>query len=681
MKKTIVLLFLGALPAVPAGLPAQDGSMHPPVRLLDGAGRSVLESGGPVSAVRTCGACHEADFIQTHSYHVCVGLREFVSPGKVPGGRPWDTSPGVFGRWDPLFYRYLTPKGDPKLDMGTADWVRILGWRHAGYGPAALSRDLKPLESLKGGGEWNPETWVLDPETGKPRPWDWKKSGTEDMDCFLCHLPVPDTTARKAELRAGRFRWGDTATLASTGLVEKKQGRWVWKKGAFLPGGMVGRRFLPVSRPTCTNCGACHGKVHRGRDPLVLKCDLDSEYMTETTGQVCSGQKIGASGLNLKGKYRLLRPWDIHAERAVECVHCHSALNHPGLYKERNKTRPSYLSFDPRLMDLGPYLKRPNHHFAKGHAAQYPGNALLRGSMRTCRDCHEFGRTHQWLPYADRHAEKLRCEACHVPHMYAPARRVTDWTVLSPQGKPRVERRGVEGPACDLRSLITGFDPVLLPGRLDGSGKAKITPYNLLTSFYWVEGDPPRPVRLFDLKKAFFQGKGYHPDILAALDTDKDGRIEPGELRLDTRAKVEAVKKRLLAVGVENPRIRGEIQPYSIHHDVAGVGWSVKDCRECHDKESRLAGTFLLADFAPGGVKPVPVGDSFTKIDPSWVRLDGGKVVLERSPKDMGLFVLGHDRIDWIDKLGVLLFVLTLAGVFLHGGGRILASLARKRRG
>ncbi len=681
MRANVLFGFFGAVLGGIACLSAQESGMHPPVRLLDGAGKSVLETGGPVSAARTCGACHDSRFIQTHSYHVCVGLREIKAPGKVPGGRPWDISPGAFGRWNPLFYRYLTPKGDPKLDLGTADWIRLFGGRHVGYGPARFSRDLKPLESLPLGPKGDPETWVLDPVTATPRPWDWKKSGTEDMDCFLCHLPRPAEEAREAELRAGRFRWADTATLSGTGLVEKKGGTWTWKKSAFGPGGRAGRAVLPVSRPTCTNCGLCHGKVHHSKDPLVLKCDLDEEYTTETTGQVCSGQRIGASGLNLKGKSRLLRPWDIHAERAVECVHCHFSLNHPGLYKERNQTRPSFLTFDPRIMDLGPYLKKPNHHFAKGHAAQYPGNPLLRGSVRRCLDCHDFEKTHEWLPYAARHAEKLRCEACHVPHMYAPARKVTDWTVLTPEGGPRVERRGVDGPACDIRSLITGFDPVLLPGRLDPGGGAKLTPCNLITFWYWVEGPPERPVRLADLKKAFFQGKAYHPDLLAVLDTDKDGKVEPGELKLDTSAKVEAVRKRLLAVGVKNPRIRGEIQPYSIHHDIAGQGWAVKDCGECHSRRSRITQPFSLASFAPGGVTPRLVGDSSMTLDPSWIQHRGKALVLVPSSRGMGLFVLGRDRVKWIDKLGIVLFVLTLLGVFAHGGGRILASLARKRRG
>ncbi len=659
-------------------LAAQEESFHPPVRFLDARGRSVLESGGPLSSIRTCGQCHDASYIQAHSHHVCVGFRETAPVGKVPGGRPWDWSPGLFGRWDPLFYRYLTPKGDPVLDMGTADWVRLMGWRHVGWGPAHYARNLTPLADLPPGPKGDPETWVLDPGTGEPRPWDWKKSGTTEMDCFLCHMAGPDNAARIGELRAGRFRWAVTATLAGAGLVERKGGKWTWKKEAFSRDGSPRKDLFRVTSPTCTHCGACHGLVHRSPDPLVLKYDLEKEFSTETMGQVFSAQRIGASGLNLKDKVRLSRPWDIHAERAVGCVHCHHALDHPGLYKERKGTRPSFLTFDPRILDLGKYLRRPDHNFAKGHAAQYPAGKLLRGTARRCVDCHDYEDTHQWLPYAGRHAEKLRCEACHIPHMYAPARMQTDWTVLTKDAKPRVERRGIMGPAGDVRSLITGFDPLLLVGDLQQE-EGKLTPCNLITSWYWVGGKPERPVRLYDLEKAWFEDGAYHPDLVKVLDTNKNGKVDPEELKLDTPAKVAAVRKRLVAVGVKNPRIVGEIQPYSLHHDTASGKWAVRECVDCHTRKSRLTRPFQLAAYLPGGVLPKPVGDSFMEIDPAAIVKKGDALYYRPATRAEGLFILGHDRLGWVDKVGILFFVLTLVGVFLHGGGRILAARWRRK--
>ena len=53
--------------------------------------------------------------------------------------------------------------------------------------------------------------------------------------------------------------------------------------------------------------------------------------------------------------------------------------------------------------------------------------------------------THTWLPYKDRHMDALACESCHVPHLYSPAVRTYDWTVLNISGDPNTACRGVEG--------------------------------------------------------------------------------------------------------------------------------------------------------------------------------------------------------------------------------------------
>jgi hypothetical protein len=76
--------------------------------------------------------------------------------------------------------------------------------------------------------------------------------------------------------------------------------------------------FARIQDPSNQNCAQCHGVVHEGSEPLLLDaCDL-SQPQTATTGQVISGQKINASGLNLADKSRLTYAWDIHAERGLQ---------------------------------------------------------------------------------------------------------------------------------------------------------------------------------------------------------------------------------------------------------------------------------------------------------------------------------------------------------------------------
>ncbi len=65
-------------------------------------------------------------------------------------------------------------------------------------------------------------------------------------------------------------------------------------------------------------------------------------------------------------------------------------------------------------------------------------------------------------------------------------------------------------------------------------GEATLAPYNLATSWYWVSGDPPRPVRQEDLTAAWLDGDTYHTDVLAAFDQDGDKNLSSTELRIDT---------------------------------------------------------------------------------------------------------------------------------------------------
>jgi hypothetical protein len=111
---------------------AQTSPLHPTFPLLDEAGENVLDSGQPVSTMETCGTCHDTDFIASHSFHTSVGLDDFGAPGALEGSRPWEMSPGLFGAWDPLAYRTLSPAGDEIIDLGTPDWIKVFGERHVG---------------------------------------------------------------------------------------------------------------------------------------------------------------------------------------------------------------------------------------------------------------------------------------------------------------------------------------------------------------------------------------------------------------------------------------------------------------------------------------------------------------------------------------------------------------------
>lgn len=670
----LALLALTAYAAAPetqpAPVPAAD-TLHPLFPLLDNQGDNVLNSGQAVSTMTTCGACHDAAFIADHSFHTDLGLSDFGAPGSQATGQSWDSSPGAFGAWDPLFYRYLSPQGDPLVDLTTAAWVQTYA-RHVGGGPATTSRNGTPLTDLLPDPA-NVEASARDPLTDRLTGWDWQASGVVEMNCFLCHTPNPDNAARLAALQAGDFGWADAATLAQTGVITATAEGWQWNPAAFDAAGNVLPTVLTPQDPTNANCGQCHGVVHTDMaTPLVLQPYTQGDFTTLTTGQIMAPDAIADSGLNLKDKAALTRPWDVHTERVLTCTDCHFALNNPIYYQESAEKRPAHLTFDPRRLDLSDYLYRPLHQFAKGQSAHSTLAAEYDNTLRRCESCHSLDNTHNWLPYKEQHAAVVACESCHIPQLYAPALEYVDWTVLQADGRPVSAYRGSDSATFDANTYLEGYSPVLLL-QADSDGRQRLAPFNLITAWYWVYGDPARPAPLDVLQAVYLDGAAYRPDILAAFDANGDGGLDSAELSLDTPAKIDLVRSRLIDGGLSNPSIAGQVQPYGIHHDVATAEWATRDCRACHGQDSRVAQSISLADRTPGGVTPsLPSGGPVQWVGSLQSESDG-QLHYAPQPAAGGLYIFGHNAVPLIDRFGALLFVGVLLGVAAHGGLRYLA--------
>lgn len=680
MKRSLLsvagLILLAASPLVSAAESSSAtqaaNKLHPNFAVLDGSGVNVLESGQALSTMKTCGQCHDTAFIESHAFHADLGLSAFAS-----SATSWDASPGLFGKWDPLSYRFLSQTGDERLDLSTPEWLMLTGARVVGGGPALRSRDGKPLSELPLQAD-NPETALLE-ANGDVRSWDWAKSGTMEMNCFLCHLEQPNNAARVAAIKAGRFSQANTATLSGLNIVEAATDGWRWNPQAFNSNGELKSEIAGIQDPTNANCAACHGEVHPASDqPLTVSaCDLDYPQ-TATTGQVVASQRINASGVNLANKAELHRSWDIHAERQLQCTDCHHALNNPAHLSQTQGNNPAHLRYDPRSLEINEYLQRPDHNFARGQSAQFNLAPELKGTMRRCENCHDAGTSHEsWLPYVETHMAAMACETCHIPKMYAPAIQSYDWTVISTGGKAISSCRGVQGPPDDIRSLVTGFEPVLLK-RTNIDGQSLLAPYNLITSFYWTYedgGGRQRPVRLADLKAAFLAQDAYAPEIVAAFDADGDSQLSNAELVIDTPEKEGLVKARLAALGLAKVQIEGRVQPYSINHGVTRGENALNECRACHNEDSRLTQAMTLSDHAP--VTPVFVAGNNVSGSGELLRGEDGALVYQPKPANDHLYIFGSSRNAWMDTLGALAFAGTLFGVFGHGLLRFVASRRR----
>ena len=380
--------------------------------------------------------------------------------------------------------------------------------------------------------------------------------------------------------------------------------------------------------------------------------------------------------MNLADKNTLDRSFDIHAERGVKCTDCHYSLNNPAYYQESEDSRPGYLEYDPRRLEIGEYLEKPDHNLARGQSAQANLAPELKGTMRRCESCHDVQTHSDWLPYVDRHMQEVACETCHIPEMKAPAVQAYDWTVLQANGEPLASCRGVDGQTGTLNDLVTGFQPAILQ-RTEIDGHELLAPYNLVSAWYWVYDDPAgaRPVRLEDLQAAYLDGAGgYQPEVIAALDQDGDGDLTETELRLDTAEKQAVIAGLLSNLGLQNPRIQGEVQPYSINHNVAAGDWATSDCETCHSDDSRLASTTTLSSYLPGGVLPVFAQDTNAQ-NSSGLYQDENGLHYQTVTSDHDIYVLGHNRVSWIDWFGALFFVGVLLAVAFHGGLRLVSAL------
>lgn len=678
----LLIILVGRVLAQPAPqvTPAGQPVIHPAFPLLDASGANVLRSAQPISTLQTCGGCHDAAFISRHSFHSDVGLTAFGPAGSSTGGRSWDSSPGLFGRWDPLLYRYLSPQGDAVVDLTTPEWVQVFGARHVGGGPAATSRDGRPLTAPAPSAA-DVETAVRDPRSGQLSAWDWSASGVVEMNCFLCHTRNPDNAARTAALQAGAFGWANTATLLGSGVVEQTAEGFRYNPAAFDALGNLRTDSLTMQDPTNANCGQCHGVVHTDvATPLTLNPYDPGDYTTLTTGQIIAPGRIAQSGLNLSAKNDLQRTWDVHSERVLNCTNCHYALNNPVYFQGSPDKQPEHLTFDPRRLDISDYLLRPLHEFAKGQSAQSSLASGYDNTLRRCESCHSTEKTHNWLPYKEAHNAAVACESCHVPQLYAPALQAIDWTALQADGRPLTVYRGTDERTLQPTSFTSGYTPILLPQQ-DADGRERLAPFNLVTAWYWVYGEPRRPVPLAALQVAYFDdvtAGRYAAPVLAAFDANGDGALDAGELTLDNSAKTAVIAERLAAAGLSNPAVQGDVQPYGIHHNVTTKSFATRDCRACHGEASLAAQPLSLAPYAPGGATPTLLSDNVVRWTGGVTSDGSGGLLYEPRPAEAGLYLFGHHAVAAIDWLGALMFLGVLGGAAVHGGLRYRS--ARQRR-
>lgn len=668
---TAAVLLLAPLGAQTARVP------HPNLVLKDDAGRNVLESGKPISTRRTCGDCHDYDFI-ADSFHFQQGKAEMNRALLKSHGAPsFNSSPGMFGKFSIIPNRQLTHAGitdAADADMSQPEWLTKCGGCHTGggiseydlQGKRLLSPDAKPTSAL------DPSYTVRNRESGRIEPWDWQKSGISEADCFLCHVPKASRAARKKEVNAGNFRWANNATLVDTGIVTiSDSGAFSYNRAAFNPDGTVKPGALGLSGPTLENCAACHGFTARNTTTIQPIQHADILRGTEKSGWIYNGAKISDTvSPKIVGHEKMNYPWDAHAAKNLSCIDCHFSPNNPGRMSHEDPGKN--LRFKPAGEDFATYLRRPDHNFARGNIPPETVNLTRHNTMRGCADCHDAAKTHDFLPYKTRHFRSMACQTCHIPAVHFWAYRSDDWGILMDTGTSRVTFRGIDGSIVDPESDVTGYLPAYIPTP-DKNGKPQIRPTNLITGVYWYDKTKQRPVFTWQVQQAFFEDRPaegewtYRPEIVKTFG-DKDGIIDIPQAVYDKPEKIALVKGLLQKYGgVPDAELRIEVVPWAMSHSVVGKGQAVKECTACHSSNSMLNRPLDLNSHLPQNI-PVIFGGKQRNV----VRFDTAQPSFDNRELLQSFYIIGNSRVPWIEGLGWLSVAGAALFSLIHGSIRLL---------
>jgi thiosulfate reductase cytochrome b subunit len=112
---------------------------------------------------------------------------------------------------------------------------------------------------------------------------------------------------------------------------------------------------------------------------------------------------------------------------------------------------------------------------------------------------------------------------------------------------------------------------------------------------------------------------------------------------------------------------------------VIGGEWAIRDCETCHTDDSRLAMPLSLGSRTPGGITPAPGDDQTVQWNGSIERDDAGTLWFapQTDTPVARLYIFGHDSVELIDTLGVIVVLLASFGVTVHATLRVIAGRRR----
>ncbi len=246
-----------------------------------------------------------------------------------------------------------------------------------------------------------------------------------------------------------------------------------------------------------------------------------------------------------------------------------------------------------------------DHNIGKGKILDAIGTPELRGTMRTCADCHgELPHDGPDAADIDAHLSRLACETCHIPTTYPAAERINwlpgmDMEKMMKQYNwmmPIARLMGMATPEkmtlqinemvdCYKSMKPAGFmpayawyNPDILVKRIPGPNadrrddSARIWPFNVVRTAFFSDGADPEAVAAPDsfvnshpVPKAFVAragGKGKRDTTLAEMRAWNDGQYS------------QAI-------------IREPVMYFQQFHSIAPARRALR-CDDCHSENGRL---------------------------------------------------------------------------------------------
>jgi octaheme c-type cytochrome (tetrathionate reductase family) len=451
--------------------------------------------------------------------------------------------------------------------------------------------------------------------------------------CISCH------NGRHTEvMQSSHWNWERTEYIAGKGI------RRIGKRNA-LNNFCIG---ISGNEQSCNRCHVGYGYADAKfdfQDPLNVDClachDNSSTYLKKPEG---AGMPDPSVDLSYVAQH-------VGKPDRTNCGTCHffggggNNVKHGDL--EKSLFDPSR-AVDVHMASEGPDMQCVDCHTSQKH--QMLGKAYSVSSMN--RNRVECERCHSAMPHSDdllnEHTYKIACQTCHIP-TYAkvnPTKLYWDWSTAGrlKDGQPYEE---ADSSGTDIYMSIKGS---FVWGR---NLKPEYVWFNGTASHYLVGDtlDPSRPLKINELYGSYDDpdAKIYPVKVHRAkqiYDSENHYLIQPKTVSNKPgdggfwrefnwqRAAEEGMKQVHLPYSGKFGFVETEMY-WPVNHMVSPKEKAVQ-CTECHTHDrGRLAGL-------------------------------------------KGFYLPGRDFNPWVETLGGGMLVLTLVGVFVHGGARFVMSRKRK---